>query len=693
LKKLKKFAKQKLTSIGIVVILVMSSVFAFIGERYLSLIDETNANNKYLADLVHELDTNIFDIARNSLTSAAELPYLVEIATGSRKIDDAEALAAMYQVKNYLGSFFVYLIDEKGQTVASTLYGGGKSLKGKNYAFRPYFKVPMQTRKAAIYQALGVTTNKRGIYISVPVFSKLHDKVVGVLATKFGLDTLDVALQGTQTPTVLVSPEGIVFASNRPEWMYKSLYPLDIEQRQKLIKSKQFGANPLENAGIILTRNSTSVVINGDKYLISSRPVMDNGWHLLHFYQPAKLDLLQFALIFLLLFFFFTGIYTIVHFYSGKRSTEKRFRTLFEKSPVAYLLLDGEAFIDCNQSALDMLYSNRLAVLHKQPAELSPEFQPDGTSSKKLMKDYIAESFEQGMARFEWVLQRADGIDFYVDVTLTPLEVDDRTIIFTSWHDIQEQKQAEKDREAYLLELQEALKVADKASKAKSEFLSRMSHELRTPMNAILGFSQLISMTEKLSEDARDSLSEIINAGNHLLALINEVLDLSRIESGKFKVDVEPVELEWIIEECVSLVVTLAKERGVVIESNLNTNYQVIADPRRLKQVFINLLSNGIKYNKPEGRVKIYANESPEPGFIRITVSDTGHGIDDEKLDQLFQPFERLDYAESQIEGTGIGLTITLHLVELMQGRLGVSSELNVGSLFWIDLPVAKKQS
>jgi PAS domain S-box-containing protein len=244
-----------------------------------------------------------------------------------------------------------------------------------------------------------------------------------------------------------------------------------------------------------------------------------------------------------------------------------------------------------------------------------------------------------------------------------------------------------------------AKEEAERANRAKSEFLSRMSHELRTPLNAVLGFAQLMEAdaADPLSPSQRGRVRELMRGGRHLLSLINEVLDLATIEAGTLQLHLEPVELAAVVDDCLRMVQPMALERGIALESRLGVvgTGKVLADPTRLKQVLLNLLSNGIKYNRSGGSVRLacqlegQGSEAPGPTSVRIDISDDGPGLTVAQQHKLFQAFERLHPEHNEVEGTGIGLALSKWLVELMRGEIGVRSAPGQGSTFWVRLACA----
>jgi PAS domain S-box-containing protein len=308
---------------------------------------------------------------------------------------------------------------------------------------------------------------------------------------------------------------------------------------------------------------------------------------------------------------------------------------------------------------------------------------------------------ESGAYELESRLRRADGVYRWFLIRGQPIRDASNQVVrwfgtCTDIHDLKVAKEqlvrAQEELEARVEqrteELSAATQEAERANRAKSEFLSRMSHELRTPLNAILGFAQVMEMDLKRDSRERDSLQHILKGGRHLLGLINEVLDLASVESGRLDYSIEPVPVWTLISESCDLIRPLASQRGVTLVVEDRTHIHAMADNQRLKQVLLNLLSNGIKYNRQGGKLTISTASAPG-GRIRISVRDTGFGLSEDQIQKLYTPFERLGAGNTTIEGSGLGLALSRRLVSAMNGNLLVESVVGEGCTFHVDLAEA----
>ncbi len=296
---------------------------------------------------------------------------------------------------------------------------------------------------------------------------------------------------------------------------------------------------------------------------------------------------------------------------------------------------------------------------------------------------------EKKVTDYELTARARDGKETDVSYNATTFYDRDRKLqgVFAGARDVTERKRLDQVLQEKNVELESAMAAAEKANLAKSDFLSSMSHELRTPLGAILGFAQLMeSGSPPLTVSQKRSLDQILQAGWYLLELINEILDLALIESGKLSLSLEPTSLADVMQESQAMIEPQAKKRGIdVVFPRFDVPCFIRADRIRVKQVLINLLSNAIKYNRASGTVIVDCT-ARAPGRIRIRVTDTGEGMTAVEIAQLYQPFNRLGQAASVEEGTGIGLVVCKRLIELMGGIIGVESTVGKGSVFWIEL-------
>lgn len=382
-------------------------------------------------------------------------------------------------------------------------------------------------------------------------------------------------------------------------------------------------------------------------------------------------------------------------------SEVKKLTLAIEQSPVAVIITDLEARLQYMSPAFLMMTGYTYDEMIGQPIGTIKS----GLTNKETYSD-LWETIKTGNPwHKEWINKRKDGTLFWEYILINPIrnEKGEITNYLAVKQDITQRKRYEEEIielnhnleariEQRTWELEKAKIEADEANKAKSEFLSRMSHELRTPMNSILGFAQLMEYTE-LTPMQHRNIEFILKSGNHLLNLINEVLDISRIEAGKVSISLEPVELFGAIQDVTESLQPISLQKNVEIKypSKKGDGIYVRADLQRVKQVLFNLINNAVKYNRPNGSVTISIQTDKDfgipSGFTRVMIEDTGIGIEESNLKKLFTPFERGGLETSSIEGTGLGLSVVEKLVELMEGKVGVKSEIGVGSSFWVDFP------
>ncbi len=377
-----------------------------------------------------------------------------------------------------------------------------------------------------------------------------------------------------------------------------------------------------------------------------------------------------------------------------RRRTDERLR-LLESAVVnakdAVLIAESESIdlpgprvLYANRAFEQMTGYSAAEITSKTPRILQ------GPKSDRAALDRVREALTNWTpVQVELINYRKDGSEFWVELSIVP--VTNAAGQFTHWVSVQRDITERKRTEAAL---NQAKEEAEKANAAKSEFLSRMSHELRTPLNAILGFGQLLQM-QKLPAAQNDRIGHIVSAGRHLLDLINEVLDIARIEAGRVELSLEPVHVAETVCETLDLIRPLAAQKGITIEPVPDTNplhqEHVMADRQRFKQVLLNLLSNAVKYNRPGGTVRLSYREVGDR-CLRIEVADSGNGIPAEKFARLFVAFDRLGAEQSDVQGTGLGLALSKRLTEAMNGNIGVDSLPGAGATFWIELPRVRSQ-
>lgn len=409
------------------------------------------------------------------------------------------------------------------------------------------------------------------------------------------------------------------------------------------------------------------------------------------------------------------------------RESENRYHTLFDSANDAIFIMKDDLFIDCNRMTLEMFGCTREQIINQPPYRFSPPVQPDGRGSREKALEKIEAAYNGNPQFFEWEHQKYDGTHFDAEVSLNSVELGSRKYLQAIVRDITGRKEAEEELERHRTHLEDLVKERTRELEAKTEelkesekaliylledvneikddlekaneqlkeldelktmFIASMSHELRTPLNSIIGFTGIIlqGLVGEINEEQRDQLNRVYGSAKHLLNLISDAIDISKIEAGKIKAYTEECQLDKIIKEAVSTMGNQIDNKGLGLETSISQGLKLTTDSRRLLQCILNYLSNSVKFTE-KGEIIITAHESD--GMVEISVKDTGIGIKEEDVPKLFNSFVRLDSPlKLKTPGNGLGLYLTKKLaVEVLGGSVSVESSFGEGSTFVLRIP------
>ena len=572
-------------------IAVLTSIGAlYLFHQYETIKVEQISLSKSLA-----LSQEINDIILKSKGEAAILaedPYVIQALSDNSKKESKTLSALLDTTKRLAKASIVYIMDSDGNVIDCTPYGTGKTstLTGKNYKFRPYFTQAL-SGNGCVYLALGVTTNKRGIYYSAPIYRENSNSPVGVVVIKKSLDKIDACINNEDyANALLVSPDGIIFSASNKNWMYKSIAPLDSKKAASLRHSKQFGNQPLSALSFRLDREST--VIDNRKYRIISHSSVIPRWELITLWNMHN----RYPIIFPIIAVFSVFLLTMT-------------------------------------IALYIVSLRHRKILTAQVREQNMNLVAANQSLKNEIKSHM---------------------------------------------------QAER-------ELTEAKNLAETATVAKSAFLANMSHEIRTPMNGVIGMAELLFETP-LSKEQKEYCLTIMKSAGALLTVLNDILDFSKMEAGRLEIERVPCNIHDIIDSVGQLFATKISKQNL----NIHVRYEpgapnwVKGDPVRIQQILSNLMGNAVKFTS-EGDIIISAKVLERDGddiVFEFSVKDSGIGIAKDKLNTIFDEFSQADISTTRkFGGTGLGLTITNQLVNLMGGKIRIESQLGEGSEVIFTLP------
>lgn len=590
-----------------------------------------------------------------------------------------------------------FIVDSQGIIRIYASHDGGNS-EGRDVRFRPYYHQAMDGI-ATIYPAVGGRSGARGIYVSVPIHERAHtdSPIRGVLVLKQGMATIDRFLAGLTQTAALISPQGVIFASNRPDWLLTTSGELPPQVTADISASQQFSqGQPLPVGPPLLSHAGPVVTLSGEPYLYAETHLgwrdQHGAWRLV-LLQPLPLTaaagdllllfLLPALLAFLLLFGLRLRAGALRKGEEKLRQHQARFEATLDAAPEVVFSVDSQGkLVYWNPVAEIQLGYDSASQMGLSPLALLPaDCDHDSLLYRALQGELIlsSDSIEQPL------LSRS-GEAIAMEIVIASLVQDNghHTIFFA--RDIRE-------RQAQQQALIEARATAEEATRAKSMFLANMSHEIRTPMNAIIGMAHLALKTE-LSAKQRDYLSKIHNAGIALLGIINDILDFSKVEAGRMELERVEFRLDEVLANVSTVTGDKAHDKG--LELLFHTASDVPAtlngDPLRLGQILINLINNAIKFTA-YGEVALDVQlQQQVDGKVKLQfgVRDTGIGLSAEAQQRLFSAFAQADGSTTRkFGGTGLGLSICKRLVEMMGGEIWVDSAEGQGSHFcftaWFD--------
>jgi len=389
-----------------------------------------------------------------------------------------------------------------------------------------------------------------------------------------------------------------------------------------------------------------------------------------------------------------------------EKEMDRRAQIILDAMPLCCILWDKNLnVLFCNEETVRLFKLSSKNEFTSSFFDFSPEYQPDGKNSKEAASEQLMAAFEEGYGRFEWQHQMLDGEILPCEVTLVRVKHMDKHVLVAYTRNLKELKTTLNEMHKVEQDLRLAHKAAETANKAKSAFLANMSHEIRTPMNSIVGFSEL-ALDEYISASTRNYLTHIQESAKDLLQIINDILDISKIEYGKMETELIPFELSDVLSRCQTAVMSKAKEKGITVLFDAEPSFDkmLLGDPTRLRQVLLNFLSNAIKFTTNQGTIKVsvaIVKAEEKTVKVRFDVEDRGIGMTPEQIALIYEPFMQADSGTTRkYGGTGLGLTIAKNMIELMGGELTVESTPNVGSRFsfsmtfkTMDIPVAESSS
>ncbi|MGL1862408.1 MAG: response regulator [Pseudodesulfovibrio sp.] len=638
-------------------------------------------------------------------------PAVKQQAQGDLLPDSPEAIAILRAVVDRYNASNAFIMDSNGVIVAYVTQKG-KSGTGKDLSFRPYYKQAMEGTPN-VYAAVGSNSGKRGLYFAAPIYSNNRDmvwtKIIGVVAVKLDLMAVDSLFSHIGTPVMLLSPQGVVFASNRSDWLFTVTDKLSTKRVEAIKARKQFGRtfDDFNPASLPINTQEDTTHVDGTLHALAQVKINWNdpggNWRLVMLSDRPQWFPIIFAAIFGGGALFICALFGIILFfrmrdlYHRKLATHKlakanmrlvergrRYRTIFQKSPLGLVHFDEQGvIINCNDRFVDLMGSSYGQLIGYCAYE---------NTANQDVKAALGTARHGHSSTFEGdYISTISGRTFPLRMIFNPTSPGSTSSeVIATIEDITERRDMESA-------MQEAMDSAKDNAKAKSDFLANMSHEIRTPMNAIIGLSNL-SLQRKMDSTQRDYLEKIQGAAESMLGIINDVLDFSKIEAGKMTVESIDFDLDTVLKNVADVSCLKAEEKGleVLFRTDHNIPQRMAGDPIRLGQILTNYLNNAIKFTS-DGQIELSVQKIDQDSqhiALKFSVTDTGIGLTKKEIDKLFRSFSQADGSTTrQFGGTGLGLAISKQLAEIMGGSVGVESTPGKGSTFWftVTLGTAKE--
>ncbi len=658
-------------------------------------------------NLAVEINTFIVDYYAHSVKDLAGVSELVDVCTKSNSVDNPALLRVLNTAQSVLDVSLVYVMDAGGTVIGCSISADEQSLTGNTYPFRPYFTHAI-AGKPYLFPAVGVTTKNKGFYFSAPIYAADNGKPVGVVVIKSrskSIDTLFSAFRG-KLDALLISPDGVVFASTREGWNFRTAWPLSAERLLELKASRQFSDNDLQPLPFSL--QDSLVHIDGIRAAVDMEPLRVDGWQIVTLEQiPFPwAEVLLFCCVAVALGILsgvvvrhrFKEIHLAGQVLAGQEASERseaahftsvrELETIFSASLVGIILVRDGRIVNANKRMAEM-FGYRLEEILEEDIR---QFFTGRRAFRRFVRRHLHLLLESDVEQVEYQLKKKDGSVF--PCTLSGKAISASHLAQgTVWviEDISKRKAVEK-------ELEQAREAAEAANVAKSEFLANMSHEIRTPMNGIIGLSNVM-LQEDMTASQREHLELIQRSSIRLMTIINDILDFSKLEAGRFEIEQRPFLLREAMKDVIRPMEPTANRKELQLKLMVDPAVPdtMVGDQAKLMQVLTNLVDNSLKFTR-KGQVTIQVSlkksDQATGSKLLFEVADTGIGIIPAYHGRVFESFSQADSSHSRkFGGTGLGLSISKGLVQLMGGEIWFDSEPDMGTRFYFTLPFAAPEN